>query len=65
MLKKKQKNAGSIYAYYLHDPLAFNLYNHFKDAGVRPNRITIVHPQKQGILIFIREYLKKSRWKAF
>lgn len=38
---KSGQNAGSLYAYYLHDPLAFNLYNHLKDAGVRPDRITI------------------------
>ncbi len=38
---KSGQQSGSLYAFYLHDPLAFNLYNNLKDAGMRPERITV------------------------
>ncbi|MFH2045908.1 MAG: hypothetical protein ABIK92_12265 [Pseudomonadota bacterium] len=38
---KSGQSAGSIYAFFLHDPLVFNLYNHLKDADICPDRITI------------------------
>ncbi|MBA3036259.1 MAG: hypothetical protein FP814_07170 [Desulfobacterium sp.] len=37
---KNDQQAGSIYAFCLQDPLFFNLYNHLKDADMRPDYIT-------------------------
>jgi len=37
---KTGADPGSLYAYYLKEPLAFNLYNRLSEAGLRPDRIT-------------------------
>lgn len=38
---KSGQSAGSIYAFYLHDPLVFSLYKNLQNAGLRPDRISI------------------------
>lgn len=37
---KTGRDPGSLYAYYLKEPLAFSLYNRLTEAGLRPDRIT-------------------------
>ena len=37
---KTGREPGSLYAFYLKEPLAFSLYNRLSEAGLRPDRIT-------------------------
>lgn len=37
---KTSRDPGSLYAFYLKEPLAFSLYNRLTEAGLRPDRIT-------------------------
>ncbi len=37
---KTGRDPGSLYAFYLKEPLVFNLYNRLSEAGLRPDRIT-------------------------
>lgn len=38
---KSGQSAGSVYAFFLHDPLAFDLYKQLKNADICPDRVTV------------------------